>query len=172
MRIPLWWIILLAMITITLPNGTFWEIASFFILVAVSLIAVCRWYSERRRKQKLIDFDKWSANYDKSKKVVRVQINVNALINFHAYHFRVSIFASGKPLPLQNVDSGQPMLNKVGRIYLSGEIPMSEIPKGITELEVQCTIIFDGEVKKSSGKRKVSITDINLLEPDKKDSQT
>lgn len=50
-RTPLWWIILLALITIALPNGTFWEIASFFILVIASGIATCRWLRERHRNK-------------------------------------------------------------------------------------------------------------------------
>ena len=45
------------------------------------------------------------------------------------------------------------------RINLWGEIPVSEIPKGVNELEIQGIITLDGKFKKISDKRKVPIND-------------
>lgn len=44
MKYPtIWWIIILAVITVAMPNGTFWEVASFCILTVASGIAIWRW---------------------------------------------------------------------------------------------------------------------------------
>ena len=145
--------------------------ATLAILVTVG-IAIHRWRSKKKRQNALMDFpDNWSAKYNGNKKVVDFQVNANVLIPFHAYSFAVHISVGGKRLHPQNVDTGQPMINKKGQIFLTGEIPISEIQKGVTELEVRSNITLDGEVKKSSGKRKLVITDMNLLAPDKEDSQ-
>ncbi|MFH1651554.1 MAG: hypothetical protein ABID87_05590 [Chloroflexota bacterium] len=54
MKRPPWvlMIITLAGITVLLPNGTFWEIASFFILVTVSIIGIIGWIIKFRKDRK------------------------------------------------------------------------------------------------------------------------
>ena len=148
------------------------ELFATFAILFTAGIATYKWRKGKSRQDALIRFpNNWSANYDKNKNVVHFRIYVNVLITFHAYSFSARLLAGGKSVHSQNVDTGQPMINKEGKIYLTGEIPISEIPKDITELEIQGTITLDGDVKKSSGIRKVSISDINLSEPRKGDSQ-
>ena len=149
---------------LSIAGADFWHFnamelfATIAILVGAS-IAIYKWRKEKRRQDALIEFPgNWSANYNKNKKVVDFRINTNVLIDFHSYNFRASISAGGKHLHTQNVDSGQPMGNNRGQIFLTGEIPISEFPESITELEIQATITLDGEIEKSSEKRKLSIT--------------
>jgi len=40
---PLIWIIILGVVVISMPDGTFWEIASFSILAVATLIAICKY---------------------------------------------------------------------------------------------------------------------------------
>ena len=171
-----WWLILLAWL-LAIVGEDFWtfNIMEVFATIAILVtagIAIWKWRKEKKRQNTLMDFpDNWTAKYNGNKEVVDFQMNADVLITFHAYSFDADISASGKRLYPQNVEDGQPMINKKGQIFLTGEIPISEIPKGVTELEVKANITLDGKVKKSSGKRKLFITDMNLLAPDKEGSQ-
>jgi hypothetical protein len=78
-NIPLWWwVILLSVITISMPEGTFWEIATFWILVGTTIIAIGRWgYPKFRRwwisRAYSISFtDSFESNISSKSKVVRV----------------------------------------------------------------------------------------------------
>jgi len=162
-----WWLILLAWI-LAIVGEDFWTFnvmeafATIAILVTVG-IAVYKWCKEKERQNALIYFpDNWSAKYNETKEVVEFQINANVLIPFHAYQFDVKISAGHKKLRTQNVEVGQPIADKKGRIYLTGEIPISLFPNGMTELEIKANIILDGAVKRASGKRAVSISNITL----------
>ena len=149
------------------------EVFATIAILFTVVIAIYKWCNKKKRQNALIDFpDNWSARYNGNKKVVDFKINVNVLITFHAYDFEAHISVDGKRLSTKNLDRGQPIINKKGQIYLTGEIPILEIPKGVTELEVNAKITLDGEVKKSSGKRKLFITDMDLLTPDTEDPQT
>ncbi len=48
MKYPsVWWVIIASIIVILMPNGTFWEIASFFILLVFTTGAILRWVKGR-----------------------------------------------------------------------------------------------------------------------------
>lgn len=164
-NIPLWWFIIMAWL-LAMFGDNFWQfnVMELFATIAILLtavIAVIKWRRGEIRRDSLIRFpNNWTAQCDTNRNVVCVQINVNALINFHAYEFAARISAAGKPIRLQNTDTGQPIANKDGRIFLTGEIPISDVPKGVTELQIQGHITLDGDIKKSSEKRTVAIANL------------
>lgn len=147
--------------------------ATIAILVTAG-IALYKWRKEKKRQNTLIYFpNNWLAKYNETKKVIEFQVNANVLIPFHAFQFDVKVFVGRKKLRIQNVESGQPIIPSTeGRIYLTGEIPISLFPNGMTELEIKANITLDGAVKRVSGKRTVPISNIGLLKSHKEGSQT
>ena len=147
-----------AMMTIALPNGTFWEIASFFILVAVSVITLVKYWSERRRKLKLIVFpDEWVAYRRKNQSILEITIVAEVLIPHHALAYKAFAEIEGKIIEMQ---FSKPLTGFVGeRWIMGGKTPLSPISLEAKTIEASVEIQLDGDIKRSSGKRTIIIID-------------
>jgi hypothetical protein len=93
--------------------------------------------------------------------IVTFQTGIEVLLPYHAYKFDAHIFSGNKLIHPKKLDSAEPMAErKKGRINFWGELSSSDIPIEEITLIIQIDIVLDGQTKKSSGKRTVSITDI------------
>jgi hypothetical protein len=159
------------------PN--FWEfnvmeLFAFIAIIVGAVLAYRKFRSEQRRKDKLIFFpNNWSASRNLPQAVLEVTAIVDVLIPHHAFGYNGFGYILGKQVPFQFTEPNQ-HLSKVGRWIMNGTIPLPSIPPDMNNVELRVEIILDGEIKKKSEKRVLSIPNVGVAPstPDKEGSQT
>ena len=165
-------------------GSNFWQFnvmeafATIAILVGAT-IAIWKWAGEHNRRNALISFpyEKWSAKIDAQRKIVRFDACANVLVPCHAFGFDATI-RSGKTRFAKRLHAKNQGMNsaigglglELGRQNYWGEMPLSDIPKGVFELGIKIGVRIDGELMKTSRWFTLQIVPDSKM-PDKEDSQ-
>jgi hypothetical protein len=156
----LWWLILAWLLAMF--GADFWkfnvmEVFASIAIIAGSIWAVIRWRQERSRKLKLIDFpDKWAAYRRKNNNVLEVQIVTEVSVPHDALSYTARAEIDGKIIKME---LSRPENTRGGRWAMGGKIPLETIPQDAKTIDLDIEIQLDGGIRKSSGKRTVTIID-------------
>ena len=181
----LWWLWLAGMLSI-FSGSNFLEFnameifASFAIVLGV-LWAIKRHYSEKARKNRLVFFpDTWKAIRRLDQQILEVIVDADVLLPHYACDIKLTAKYDVKmdsATEWESVDLVRPTASQHrGRWRKIAKVSLSSLPHGVEELKeitVWVEVVLDGDFRKKSKRRIVSITSTGVApsNPDKKDSQ-
>lgn len=138
-------------------NGTFWEIASFWILVGGVSVGIYRWWVGNKRRQNLIRFPgEWKAQADPQNSVLKI----TAIFEIYAPHFSYeclpTVAINGRQLPVScNL---QPHLTRSGRVIAELTCGLNQIPKATEQIAVGLEVRLDDGTRTRSDFKMLNIT--------------
>ena len=166
---------------LSISGANFWDynVLEAFATIAIivgTILAIRKWWSNKRRKQNLIYFpNEWSAIRNLSQNTVEVHASADIYFPHYTLSYKGHAYVEGKKFPFQfskPTQSMNPLRRE--RWIIIGTTPLGSIPQNVDNIELDIEINLDGEIKKRSGRRVLDITTVGVAPsiPDRKGSQT
>ena len=151
------WFIWLVMFAVIISSGDeFWQfnVLELFATVAIVMalvLAAWKWYTERKRKDGLIDLlsDKWSAQRNLPQDRFNILAYVDVFLEYKAISYKSWVRIGKSALTAEGERPRRAMIDSRWSLPMSA--PLSSIPIDATEVEIDIEITLDGNTKKRSG---------------------
>ena len=160
-------------------GDNFWQfnVMELFASIAIiigAIFAIRKCVNEQRRKNKLIHFpDEWSAIQDLPHNV----LEITAFADVHFHHdscsYKGYVYIRGEKIEIRSQAPTQSFKSPAIWYWkMKGTLPLSLLPKDTENIAACFEINLDGQTKKKSGRRILSITKqgISPSIPDKEGS--